>query len=217
MKRFGIGLTVLAVAFAAVPAVGQEIDQIQAAPITAQYTAADQHIEFFNDLAGGLLFTITLADSSTLQNELTVDPVNFYLDGYLYDNRSEDGFLWGRFWDGTVLFHWEDVSTGDEYHISGDLIAIELRETIECILDGSGMFDVDLDNLVLPPGIIWDSAAGSVATFTFAPTQCDDMDDFTHDFTGTGFATLIPDGSGFPEPATCLLFAGLALSARRRR
>jgi len=215
MKRFG--LAVLAVAFVAAPAIGQGIDQIQAAPINAEYTAADQHIQFYNDMAGGLLFTITLEDETTLQNELTVDPVNFYLDGYLYDNRSEDGFLWGRFWDGEVIFHWEDVSTGDTYHINGDLVAIELRETVDCILDGSGQFEVDMDNLVLPPDIIWNAESGSIATFTFAPTQCDNLDDFTHDFTGVGFATLVPDGSGFPEPVSLLLLGGLAVAAWRRR
>jgi hypothetical protein len=213
MKRFG--LAVLAVAFVTAPAVAQDIDQIQAAPITTEYTAADQHLEFYNDLAGGLLFTITLADSTILQNELINDPVNFYLDGYLYDDRSSGGVMWGRFWGGILDIYWEDISTGDIYDIDGTLIALEVRETSECIFDGSGQFTVD--NIVLPAGITWPGVVGSIATFTFIPTACDDMDDFTVDFTGIGFATLVPDGSGFPEPATCLLFAGLAIAAWRRR
>lgn len=216
MKRFSIGLAVLTVAaLLTAPAAAQNIDQIQAAPLNFWYTAADQQVIFENDLAGNLLFTITLEDSSIYQNELTVDPAHFYLNGHLYDDRSSGGVPWGRFNDGGIDLYWEDVSTGDIWDIDGTLIALEIRETTECIFDGSGSFVID--NMTFPAGISWPSLQGSIATFTFVPTMCPEIDDWSEDFSGIGFSTLIPDGSGFPEPATCLLLVGLALAARRRK
>jgi hypothetical protein len=213
MKRFG--LAVLAVAFVSAPAMGQDIDQIQASAVYTQYTAADEHLAFSNDTAGYLLLTITLADSTVLQNELISDPVNFYLDGYLYDDRSSGGILWGRFNDGTFNVYWDDVSTGDIYSLDGPLIAMEIKETSECIFDGSGQFTID--NAVLPAGITWPTLTGSVATFTFVPTMCENIDDWSQDISGIGYSTVVPNGSGFPEPVTLLLLGGLALAARRRR
>jgi hypothetical protein len=213
MKRFG--LAVLVVAFATAPAMGQDIDSIQASAVYTQYTAASEHLEFYNDDSGYLLFTITLADSTELQNELITDPVNFYLDGYLYDNKSSGGILWGRFNGGGFNVHWDDVSTGDTYDITGTLIAMEIKETSECIFDGSGQFLVS--SVVLPAGINWNDPVGSVATFTFVPTQCENIDDWDQDIYGVGYSTIVPNGSGFPEPVTLLLLGGLTLAARRRR
>jgi hypothetical protein len=216
MKRFSLGLAVLAIAaLMTASAAAQNIDQVQPAPLNFAYTAADQQVMFENDTAGNLLFTFYLDDSSTHSNELTVDPVNFMLNGFLYDDRSSGGMPWGRFNNGGIDLYWEDVSTGDIWSIDGTLVALEIRETSECIFDGSGQFIIE--DMTFPAGVNWPSMEGSIATFTFVPTICPEIDDWSQDFDGIGYATMVPNGSGFPEPATCLLVVGLALAARRRK
>jgi hypothetical protein len=211
MKRFGIGLAVLALC--AAPVLADDISQIQANPIHMDYTTADQQLVFQNDETGNLFFSITTEGGSLYQNVPGVDDVNFFLNGYLYDNRSSGGNIWGRFNNGMFDFYWDD--NGEIWSIEGDLIALEVRETSDCVFDGSGTFEIT--EIILPTGIEFPGIQGSIATFTFIPSVCDGYDDWDVDMTGVGFATIVPDGSGFPEPATCLIFAALALGAVRRR
>jgi len=212
MKRFGIGLAVLVLC--AAPVFADNISEIQAAPVHMDYTVADQQLVFQNDETGNLLFTITTEGSTIYQNVPGTDDVNFFLNGFLYDNRSDAGMMWGRFNNGMFDFYWNDPVTGI-WSIEGDLIALEIMETSDCVFDGSGTFEIT--DITLPAGIEFPGVTGSIATFSFIPTVCDGYDDFDVDMSGIGFATIVPDGSGFPEPATCLMFAALALGAVRRR
>lgn len=224
MKWFGIGLAAIAVL--AIPAAAQNIESAQVSPLKTVYTAGDGQIQFFNDENGfpppesppiaPLSVVIYLDDDTTRQNAIGIDPISFYLNGFLYDDRSSGGVAHGRFWHGDLLFSWDDPGSGFLWELQGDLIAMEIVETSPNLFDGSGQFEVT--HWACPPGINWPAEAGSIASFTFLPgTEYGDIQDWGQDFTGISFTTIVPDGSGFPEPATCLIFAGLALGVLRRR
>jgi hypothetical protein len=217
MRRIGLVLT--AVALCAAPALATEITSISLSPVHTSYTAVDQQISFYNDDEGvpPLSISIFFDDMPTYNNTPGLEVCRASMYGFLYENLTDPGGpTWGRFNNGEVEFYLEDGV--DTWHILGNLIGLEVIETgpDTNLFNGSGLFDITFCGL--PGGCNWSSEYGSIGSFTFVPeAEWGEIHGWGSDFAGTSLVTWIPDDSGFPEPATCLVLGGLALGLLRRR
>jgi len=219
-KFLGLGCAFALVAMVAAPA-WADIESIQAAGIPTTYAGGNGNPGNLGSplvMSAAPIPVLTINYDDRPPDQYTNVPgTTIDLVAYLIADHSVSGWAMGDFSDyggqqSSVLVTW------DQYSLAGTNLFIRLWESSPNVIEGSGRFIVDEENSNLPAE--WNNPDGSIASFSIPAFDAPDIVSFIGENAGweaTSLVTLVPNGSGIPEPATLSLLAIPALVALRRR